>query len=380
MWAAYRNEGEPWTAFPSTSAGALRDVTFTATGRLAIATVTNLGGPFSAFDLRFDIRYLTSEQAEAAYTCVGLPRPSGKRLNGSVAGVSPENGVLISTGRGLATASALSPTFQIRAAESGPIDIVAVEHPPVPEVVVSTRVAKVIIRRGEDHAEGATMPVLDFSAAEAFAPQSNTLTIGGLSPGAPWAVHTNILTQRGAVVTLKYDGGQTSTFLTTYSVPASRLGDGDVNYGFAVTSDRTMSFFYRNPADRTLAFGPAPSTPSVTQAIPLEQIVRVDVPSQPEYGASISVALFIPQQATLHNTVSITATREYFGGTPATWSLVVPDLTGVSGFSPGWSPSPGPRGLELTVSSAPYPFAFTSGRDGDVFRTATAFRGITIGQ
>jgi hypothetical protein len=372
-WAAYQNEGESWESFPS----APREVTFTATERLAIATVSRVGPQAEPL---LEIHYLTAEQAEATFTC-GAPESgtsSTKQLRGSVAGLSPGATVAISMGHGIATANATFPTFQVRAVRDGPADLIATHRPPFTSTPPSGRVDKIIIRRDENHVDGATMPVLDFSSFEAFAPQSNTLTIDGLSAGTTLSVQTHIMTGRGASSFLKYDFDQSSAVVTTYSLPASRLADGDLHQANADTRNRSILFFYRDPTDRTLALGPVASTPVfTTTGSSSDQVVRIDVDAQPEYDSQISIILSHPQPSTSNNTVVIRATKEYFGGTPATWSLTLPDLIGVPGFSPLWGLSPGGNGWTLTVSGLPYGFSSGSARDGDVYRSASAF-GVTL--
>jgi hypothetical protein len=377
-WAAYRNEGEEWIPLSSTLAVAPGPVTFTATDRFALATVSGVTGP-DAFSPRLDIHYMTADQAEAAFACAGLAPTV--RLNGSVAGVGLENEVNVSTGHGFASASAINPTFQVRAAKEGPIDVVATERLPPSDSPPTGRVSKIIIRRGENHADGATMPVLDFSSPEAITPQSNTLTIGGVPGGTRVSMQTHIKTRRGAALNLRYDNDQASQVWTTYSVPASRLADGDVHQGYAYTTNRELWFIYRTAADRTLAFGPAPNTPTFTQAPSSDQVLRIDLASQPEYGSWINIALSTADpSAFFPNAIAITVTREYLGGTPGMWSLVLPDLTGLPGYAPLWGLSPGARIWRLTASGAPHGFTLAAERDGDVYRRASAVGSLTIAQ
>ena len=376
-WAAYRNDGDAWQSLPSGLS--TREATFAATDRLAIATVSGVTGQFFAPFLQ--VHYLTAEQAEARFVCAGAlsvaPPPNTKQLRGSVAGMNVEATVYISMGRGVASAETSFPNFQVSAPSDGPADLIATQFLSSP-APISGRADKIILRRSESHADGATMPVLDFASSEPFAPQPNTLTIDGFFTGTV-SVSTNVVTQRGAFGALKYDFDQSSAVVTTHSLPASRLVEGDLHVTSVVAGDRSILFFYRTPADRTIALGPPARTPVLTvPAGSSNEVVRIDVPSQPEYDSQITAVLAQPQPSTSNNTVRISATREYFGGTPATWSLVVPNLTGVSGFSPSWGLSPGGNGARVTVTGIPHGHSSGSARDGDIYRSATAFRTILI--
>jgi hypothetical protein len=375
-WAAYQNEGEPWRSFPSTP----REATFKATDRLAIATM-------NTFSSQLTVYYLTAEQAKATFTC-GAP-PSGtastKQLRGSVAGVASDATVSISMGRNGAVATAPAPTFQVEAVGDGAADLVATHNPPAsdaPDSPVSIRTDKIIIRRGENHANGATMPVLDFSSSEAFIPQANTLTIDALPSTGSNTVQAaqSVVTQRGAYGFLRYDLYEGNNPVIMYSLPASRVADGDLHQIQVSTQGRTILFYYQSPADRTLSVGPTPFLPLFTQpASPSDHVLRIDVTSQPDYGAGITVDLnqFRPTSNTF---VRISATKEYFGGTPVKWSLTVPNLTSVPGFSPSWGLSTGTTLWTVGVSGVPYGFLPATARDGDIYRGANVSSSVVLGQ
>ncbi|MFN2566875.1 MAG: hypothetical protein ABR499_17900, partial [Gemmatimonadaceae bacterium] len=374
-WAAYQNDGGSWTSLPS----AQGQVTFAATDRLAIATVSRVGPSLNPL---LEVHYLTAEQAEATFTCgAATSEPaSTKQLRGSVAGLSTGATAAISMGRGVTSANASFPTFQVRAPRDGPADLIATHRPPFEPTPPSGRADKVIVRRGEDHADGATMPVLDFASSAGFAPQPNTLTIGGVPAGTTVSVQTQVTTARGATAFLKYEFDQSTSVVTTHSLPATNVAEGDLHQTSVDTRDRSVLFFYRDPADRTVALGPVASTPVFTTPVGSSgQALRVDVTAQSVYGSQVSVVLTPPQPSTSGNMVVIRATKEYFGGTPAIWSLTLPDFTGVPGFSPLWGLAPGPNAWTLTVTGLPYRFSSESARDGEVYRSATAF-GIIINE
>ena len=64
--------------------------------------------------------------------------------------------------------------------------------------------------------------------------------------------------------------------------------------------------------------------------------------------------------------VSLLVTKEYFGGTPVTWSIMVPDFTSVQGF-----PGDDFRAYNLcsvsSLTNLPFVFAPRATHDGDIF-------------
>jgi hypothetical protein len=330
------------------------------------------------------VYYLTAEQAQATFTCNAPPPTTPtKLLHGSVAGVASDATVSISMGRNGAVADATVPTFQV-AVGDGLADLVATHNPPETDVagLLSFRTDKMIIRRGENHANGATMAVLDFSSPEAFAPQANTLTISnfGISHGQ-LILAQNVLTERGGYGFLGLDIGTGTTTVTTFGVPVSRLAAGDLHQVDVRIQDRRILFFYHTPADRTIPVGPTAHLPLITEPTNAPgELLRFEVRSQPEYDAGIGVNLSQSPSGTMAVFISVNATREYFGGTPTTWSLVVPDLTAVPGFSPSWGFTSGTTLWTVGVSGVPYRLSPSSARDGDVYRGASVTGSIVLGQ
>ena len=371
-WAAYRNEGEPWRALESTPQVA----TFKATDRLAIATVRQVGSGPSPW---LEVYYLTADQAEATFTCGGPgsgPSPF-RQLHGSVIGLASGATAWISMGRDLTYVTANLTPFDVRAPAAAPADLLAT-HEPFDDSPTSGRADKVIIRRAVDYADGATIPVLEFSS-EAFAPQMNALTVDGVS-GGPLTVYVGFRTGRGASGVINYDVQHAGNVVTTSSVPESRLATGDLHTVSVASSDRTLLYFYRAPANRSVAFGPAARTPVITIPGQTGELLRLEVASQAEYAEQVSVRFTPPQPAPSANTVVLTATKEYFGGTPGTWSLVLPDLRSAAGFLPSWGPATGGNAWTLTVTGLPRGLAPSSAGDGDIYRSASAFGTVTIAQ
>jgi hypothetical protein len=227
---------------------------------------------------------------------------------------------------------------------------------------------KTIIRRGVDYPDGSTVPVLDFSSSEGFDLQANTVTVIGTG-GFEFSATTQVNTQRGTQGELRYlftNGGSGPT-LPMYSVPESRLFAGELN-SLTVNGPyaRVATVYYRQPSDRTVELGPVTGRPTITRTgTSPNQTLHIDAASQPEYGTQITLMLCTP--APLAVAATIIATKEYFGGTPATWSFDVPDLLSVPGYPSFW-PDPRQSGVcGVIVTDRPY---LSSPHDGDTFRSA----------
>jgi hypothetical protein len=351
-WAAIAREGAPWESIsPVRTALPLR-----AGERIGLARIGGTEG-FSPDSLQ--IYYVTAEQAEATFDC-DVPAATKQELRGTTVGIEGASASIatIAMGNRLIYVSAGGlEDFILWYPPGGPVDLVASAHDFGPAV---------IIRRGVDYPDGSWIPVLDFSSGEAFVPQMNTVTPIGTVP-YEWDATSEVITQRGTRGLLHnwypQDG---STTAPMYSVPATKLLVGELNSVTISDGYRTATVFYRLGSDRTVELGPLAGVPTVTRTgTAPNRTLRIDLASQPEYGSQITLMqcgvgsqLFGP---------TLVATKEYFGGTPTTWSITIPDLQAVQGF-PSYLPDPGPSGLcEINITDRPYLVAL---RDRDTYRSA----------
>ena len=345
-WAAIEREGGPWQSIsPVRAALPLRGGE-----RIGLARVRGTGFPPDSLQ----IYYVTAEQAEATFDCE-VPATTKREVHGTAVGIG---GVIatIAMGNSLAYVAAGSyEDFTLWSPPDGPADLVASAYDLGPAV---------IIRRGVDYPDGSEIPVLDFSSGEAFVLLTNTVTPIGTAP-YDWDVTSEVTTQRGTRGLLRYwyadDGG---TSAPMYSVPATKLLDGELNSVSVNDGYRTATVFYRLASDRNLELGPRAGVPTVTRTgTAPNRTLRIDLASQPEYGSQITLMLCGVQ----NSIASVIATKEYFGGTPATWSITFPDMPAVQGF-PSYLLDPRPSGLcDISVTDRPY---LVAPRDGDTYRSA----------
>jgi hypothetical protein len=199
----------------------------------------------------------------------------------------------------------------------------------------------VIVRRGLNFTNGATIPVLAFTAAEAVAPASNTVSITGLvaSESNFLDVYFQTPTLFGAILrghSLYGAAFFTSGTQAIYGVPSTLTQSGDLHSLdiYAEASDgssyRGHKQFYRNPSDKTAALGASLSTPVVGSIATTPSVrLRATLSAQADYNSFVNV-FYIQGNST--RTASVTATAGYFG-TVTNWVVDMPDLSGVTGFS-----------------------------------------------
>ena len=357
-WAAIQRENQPWQQIDVTQA----TVPLNAGEKIVMAKYIPALSPHSG-DL-VQIFFVTAEQAQTAFPCVSFDT---KTVHGTVQGLNdaslPGNqGGILTIGN--ASTDIGNGPFILDGLSLGHTDVVAtrLDAPPT-----------TIIRRNVDYPNGAKLSLLNFGSGEAIALEAHRLTVNGASINS-FEARSQIVTQRGTAGLLSRDyarEGSNIRTITLYSVPQGRLTNDDVQFYFVDPHDeRQVMVFFRKPADRTLTLGPDPPVATATHLGTAPNLsLRLDMPSQPEYGAQVTLALCSPGVFTYYTPgtgVAVLLTKEYFGGTPATWSVTVPDLTSVAGF-----PAGDIRTYNLCsvqgLTNLPFVFAPRATHDGDVF-------------
>jgi hypothetical protein len=346
-WAAIQRENQPWQTIDATQA----KVPLNPGERIALARWAL--GPHSA--PLVEIFFVTAEQAQTVFPCVSS---STKSVQGTSQGL--EDGSLPGN-RGGYLRIGNSYTYL----SNGPftLDGLSLVHTDL----VATRLdapPKTIIRRGVDYPNGSAISLLDFGSTEAVWLEPHTLTVNGANI-IQFDARSQIMTQLGTAGLLSEDDGRAGTATrTVYSLPESRLTNDDVQFLSVNPRDyRFAMVFFRHPADRTVTLGPDPTTATGTHLGTAPNLsLRLDMPSQPEYGAQVTFSLCSGG----YYSATLLVTKEYFGGTPPTWSVMVPDLTSVQGFPGGDLRSGNLCGVAL-LTNLPFVFAPRTTHDGDVF-------------
>jgi hypothetical protein len=369
-WVAYQNEGAAWTRSVGGAGGAGAHE-FLATPRLAFAIArTDTLSPY------LDVSYLTAEQLAAVHGCHDLAAPPSGAVDVELRGVDLQGYAQVSYGPMQARLiPGHDPLFQ-GVPWPGENDLTAVRL--VSEANGGAWGDRVVLRRAQSYAAG-SRTVVDFASAEAFAPAEHRLRWTG--PTAH--VQINFFTAEGgdsflhSRVSGRDDTGTTSDAPredTLHSIPAARLVAGDVHRVSIGGDLRNVTVYYRAPRDIETAFGPPVAAPAFTTIATAPNLrLRLDVPAQPAYDAVMYVVMrqdFGAPRMPMFAQVSLSATREWFGGTPATWTMTIPDFTGVPGFERWLGLSPGLFHYFQIASSRPLTFSDASATDGTVHRTA----------
>ncbi len=365
IWVAYQDGSGPWTRVSVTGTNTY---TFSiSSGKAGLATVDTVG---TGYDL--NVTYGTTADFNGFGNTLGLGACGTKSVTGSVANVS--NTQFANVTLGYSTKFVLpitSSAFTLSNVASGPQDLFA------SRLTASTqRVDKIILRRGLDVPNGGSLAVLDFNAAEAFAPATANVTVSGVGADT-------------AVVASLFNGTRGSTFgiLGTFSeylaasgavpydaVPTAQLASGELQQLYAVadaagtsSSLRFSGVYFRAPTNLTIALGPALGAPTVTRdATGPYSRTRTVLAQQTEYNRYFTASF---AQTSANRTASITATAGYIGS--ASWDLSIPDLTGATGWTNTWGLLNG-TGIDWNVSAlggALYQLDATIA-DGTTFRSA----------
>jgi hypothetical protein len=332
IWFAYQNDGGAWTRV---AIGANNTFTFNATSKVAFAAVTQSGtGQNASYDL--SVIYTTPTEIAAIAGAICAQQTGTKQLNGSVAGIAQDDGAQISMGNSFAFAAGALPNFSLTNLPEGPLDLVAAAFPFIDQSTIAP--SKLIIRRALNLQNGATIPVLDFSTGEAFAPASATLSLSGVGSDEA-TVLVNFLTGGGTtgLMSALTKAGASSTI---YGVPTAQLGTGDTHQLFVFASpansndSRGVIKYVRSISGASVDVKPALNTPTITvpHATPYAQPMAV-VASQSDYGSAMSASY---SQASTNRDASVVVTSGYMGGTPTNWNVTLPDLSGAPQFDVNW--------------------------------------------
>jgi hypothetical protein len=331
---AYQNQGGSWTNVPLASGPA----SFKAAAKTIVMIVSHLPGNASP---RVDFLFASGSELQLLSSERCAPGTGPKTLLGSVANVDFERQrALVHMGDASKFVLGPFPSFAITNVPAGAVDLVAARRASTEATVSNSLADKVIIRRATNLAEGSTMPVLDFEASEALGVASNTVTISGQG-GDDLFMENYLVT-----------AGQTSGQLEHYSffsgsaplvsVPSANLVTGDMHqlsvFALAESSDilfRGTALHYRAAGDKTLSLGAALASPSVTAAGMTPYVrLRVQLPSQSDYPDLAQ--FFFSQSEGGGKSVRVLMTKGYFGGTPSTWDVTIPDASAVAGFQSSW--------------------------------------------
>jgi hypothetical protein len=332
---AYRNDGEAWTRVSPDASGSFA---FAAAPKVAIAFVL-------AGNQQIETFYTSAQDLKAVsgLTCQGQ---GGKTLNGSWANLGAGAFGVVTAGSSRASGSG---PFTLTSVPDGTVDLVATNYRD------GISPSETIVRRDVVAASGSSLPVLDFSSAEAVPLASNLLTVSGLLAGDFNYLFIAIRTANGTTQNWSHGIAYQGATRTFRSVPSALLKGDDLHTlsfnasGDNFTSSRAEILYYRQPSDENVVLGPKlnPATFTTVESSPYLRI-RGTLPSQPEYGTAVRFHFSQLSSTGGERDWNVTGTARYFGGSaPSTWDLEMPDLSAVAGF-------PTAAGFEASQSTTAY--------------------------
>jgi hypothetical protein len=335
-FVAVRDGTGPWTRVaPSGTDSSYSFNIASATGQ--VAEVTNEGGGF-----RTTIYAYTAQQlaARAASQCTLVQNVSSRTANGSFGGVTGFRVSLVGMGWWFGSANG-NGSFSLLNLPTGPLDVMAVRNGDFTDPA-AIPVDRMIIRRGINPASGAAIPVLDFNAAESFAPNAASWIIGN-NTGEPFSVSQTFHTAGGTTgmftVIPGVDGAATTRVV--YGVPQAQTIAGDLHQVVAtiattgptptspLRATRQVIKYSRTIAPGQLNFGSAMPSPVVSPVAgaPAGRLrFQGSLPDEYNTGVSIDIT-----QTGSNNFLTIHTTRGFLGA-GNTYDVTTPDLTGAIGW------------------------------------------------
>ena len=373
-WVAFQDGDGQWTRVEPAVAGSVTTFHGTfAAGRGAVATARRFASGLTALAVFYG--------TPGELTLVGdtSPRdcsPATGTLHGTVTGLDTNEVAFVSAGLSTHRDAAFPGErndFTLGDLAAGPQDLLATR---VTVVGGAGTLTGLILRRGIEVADSGTVAPLDFASAEAFAPAVRDVTIQGLGPEGA-LTQSGFHTARSEHVLEFVPVRETAATRAYRAIPEAKLQPGDLLVLLATTAPtignvrRAATLWYRAPVDRTLALGALPTPPTIAvEATTPSLRPRARLATQADYDRLTS----INYQQGQNTVVTVSMTPAFAARTAGGYDLVVPELSGVTGFDPAWALRPGGGTLIWTVARIGGSLGFALGtepREGDTRRVAS---------
>ncbi|MBK9977082.1 MAG: putative Ig domain-containing protein [Gemmatimonadetes bacterium] len=278
--------------------------------------------------------------AQGAGYCVS---PSGKQVTGSVAGLGATDRAGVYLGpRSALTPTLFAPNFTLSGLPDGLLDLVALRTS-----FTSLQPDRIIIQRGLDPANNASLGTLNFAGASAVAPATRSVTIQNMAGGEQSYAASFFRSANGTMVPIGTSIPGVGTTHTVGTVPAASFVTGDLHTfvafagtfsGNTLSAGRTTSIITSSAADPTIALGATFNDPDVATGALGNNIVRVRtrITIQPDYD-KLWLMQYSQSSGGINRNVIINVSGAYqalIGGPQL--SLNMPDLAPASGWQPTW--------------------------------------------
>ena len=297
-------------------------------GGVAYVDVDGSGGPLVV------VLYNTRTELTGLGLAECVTNPLNKAVNGSVAGLGAGQRADVYLGLGTTSVPANGP-FSITNVDDGPTDLFAARS--VLDLgTFSQTPDRFILRRNLNPANNSTLPLLDFGAAEAFAPATATYTIANAGSDI-LTLTTGFSTSRGISGFFTFGpltGGGAAR--TVYGVPLARTEAGDLHQVFVnavagTTSIRSAAQYNRELVNRTITLGAELMMPTISTITnsPYARLRAVGT-FQADYPDAVGASF--TQSAGAGRSWAVNASRGYLNNAAA-YELALPDLSGAAGFN-----------------------------------------------
>ncbi|MBY0490870.1 MAG: hypothetical protein K2R93_13595 [Gemmatimonadaceae bacterium] len=334
-WFAVQNgtSGSWTTITPTGSSTRVYNFSVSSVGGVAYAIARSGGGT----DVTVQYGTATEFTNSGAQECT--TNKARQNLTGTVAGLAlGTNTATIALGNVSASPSANGP-YTITNGPLGTTDLVAVRSA-INLTTFTSQPDRVVFRRNVNYTS--TIPAIDFGT-EGVAPASGTYTITNLA-GENFtqaaAIFTTANGSAGSFSSVSISG---AAALTVYGIPNSLLTSGDQHLvtvsamnssGSTISSYRSVLLYNQQIANRSVTLGAA--APALTPAsLGSSPYVRFSASGtwSSEYGDALGIGY--TQSTTGSNSWTVTMTRGYTGAS-SSWTMTLPDFSGVSGFQTSW--------------------------------------------
>jgi hypothetical protein len=327
VWVAYQDGSGAFTQ--ASSAGLIYPITFnSARGIIAAVFPSFVGGGFTTV-----VNYGTpAELLALPWLCNRASGPTGKTVNVTVAGLLPDDYGDIGLG-GSSASAYFNPLFTIDSGSLGFVadgvqDLIGFRY----QRTTPGTDLRFAILRDQNIPTGGNAPTLDYTGPQSFAPISSTYAVNGGSESV--TMQFAYITGPGCSAVRYAQNAPATNTNTFYGVPGTQQRAGDLHSIFAGTATRsTVNYFHTmTQGTQTLNLGAGMPTPNMTSlAGPYKRLQALfNLPGDYTYTQlSYGVGGF-PE-------ISLQAATGYFAGGQT--ALVMPDLSGVTGYNAAWFPT-----------------------------------------
>ena len=373
LWFAVQQGSGAWTRItPTGTTTRVYSFNMSGNGGVAYAQSISSGG------VGVIVQYLSQDEITYGGTAECVTNPAKKTLTGTVAGLSAGQSATVMVGNGSGSAST-NGAVSVSNVPFGTTDLFATRSA-FNLTTLSFAPDRAIIRRNVNFASAIT-PTLDFAGGDSFALTSAPYTIANAN-GEPLQITTGFLTSNGTAGNFVSALNSTTNPATVYGVPSAQTQNGDLHQILAFayttsgtnTSSRGMTQYNRELSARTLTLGATLNLPTLT-SLGSTPYVRYSATGtwQSDYPHSVGVGY--TKAVTGSNSWTISVSRTYAGTGASSYSLVMPDFSGVAGFNTAWGMGSGTTNVAITASGVSSGFNTGTGTgiwsEGGFFRFAS---------